>query len=163
MLLDLRELIGGAVSAVPFACEEPAEGLTDDLVSGVVHVKGKAENHAGFLSLNGTAVLDGVFRCARCCTEFHDTVSFALDYKLAERLEREDEEEFLLLEDGMLDLSEVVRSQLLTEMPYRFLCKEDCKGLCPVCGTNLNVKRCSCDTKEKDPRWSVLSSYFDET
>lgn len=162
MILDLRELIAGTVAALPFSADYPGEGLTDDLVSGSVHVQGAAENHAGFLSLTGNIRLTGVFRCARCCAEFPKLLDFPLESKLAESLANEDEEDFLLLEDGQLDLDEAVREQLLTEMPYRFLCREDCKGLCPKCGQNLNDRICSCDTRETDPRWTALKSFFEE-
>lgn len=162
MVLDLRELIGGSVKDVPFSYEDSAEELSDDLLSGSVHVEGRVENHAGYLTLSGSAVLAGVVRCGRCCKEFETRLVFPLEYKLAEELANEDEEEFLLLEDGRLELSETVRGQMLTEMPYRFLCKEDCKGLCPKCGCDLNVERCSCDTREIDPRWAALGSFFEE-
>ena len=162
MVLDLRELIGGSVSAVPFAYEQSANDLSDDLLSGSVKVEGVVENHAGYLTLSGMAVLEGIVRCGRCCKEFPCRLEFPLSYKLAEGLAGDDQEEFLLLEDGRLELSETVYGQLLTEMPYRFLCKESCLGLCPKCGCDLNVERCSCDTREIDPRWAALSSYFEE-
>ena len=162
MILDLRELIAGTVKAVPFEYDCPGEGLTEDLCSGSVHAEGRVENHAGYLVLNGEAVLSGVFRCARCCKEFEQDLRFPMEYKLAESLVGDDEEEeFLLLSDGMLDIAETVREQLLTEMPIRFLCRSNCKGLCPKCGCDLNVERCSCDTKEIDPRWAALAGYFD--
>ena len=162
MTLDLRELVVGVVSAVPFAYEESGAELSDDLVSAQVSVEGVAENHAGYLTLSGKASLSGIARCGRCCKEFPVHLEFLLSYKMAEGLANEDEEEFLLLEDGRLDLSDVVRSQIFTEMPFRFLCNEDCKGLCPKCGCDLNVERCSCDTREIDPRWAALGSYFEE-
>lgn len=162
MTLDLRELVVGVVKTVPFAYEESGAELSDDLVSAKVFVEGAAENHAGYLTLSGKASLQGIARCGRCCKEFPVSLEFLLSYKMAEGLANEDEEEFLLLEEGKLDLSEVVYSQILTEMPFRFLCKEDCKGLCPKCGCDLNVERCSCDTREIDPRWAALSSYFEE-
>lgn len=167
MVLDLRELIAGTVSAVPFADAQALEGadaqeLSDDLLSGSLRIEGRAENHAGYLQLKGEAVLEGVFRCARCCREFSRALRFPMDYSLAESLAGEDTEEFLLLEDGQLDLSDVVRSQLLLELPYRFLCKEDCKGLCPKCGCDRNERSCECDLREKDPRWAVLNEFFDE-
>lgn len=167
MVLDLRELIGGAVRAVPFAYEqalsgEEAKALSDDLHAGVLHAAGRAENHAGYLQLGGEITLDGTFRCARCCRTFSRVLRFPMEYRLAESLAGEDTEEFLLLEDGQLDLSDVVGTQLLLEMPYRFLCKEDCKGLCPKCGCDRNVTSCACDLREKDPRWAVLDGFFDE-
>lgn len=167
MVLDLRELIAGAVREVPFVFEQTPDGdearaLSDDLQSGALHACGKAENHAGYLQLNGEIVLEGVFRCARCCKTFSRTLRFPMAYALAESLAGEDMEEYLLLEDGQLDLSDVVRSQLLLELPYRFLCKEDCKGLCPKCGCDRNVTSCACDLREKDPRWAVLNDFFGE-
>ena len=162
MILDLRELVVGVVKSVPFAYDFSDAELSDDLVSATVHVEGRAENHAGFLSLQGEARLTGMARCGRCCKEFPCELTFPLSYKLAETLSGDDEEEFLLLEDGKLDLSEVVCDQIVMEMPYRFLCREDCKGLCPKCGQDLNVERCSCDTREIDPRWAALGSYFEE-
>ena len=167
MVLDLRELIGGTVGEVPFAFDYATEGaeakeLSDDLQSGVLHAAGKAENHAGYLQLNGEITLEGSFRCGRCCKTFSRTLHFPMSYPLAESLAGEDTEEYLLLEDGQLDLSDVVRSQLLLEMPYRFLCKEDCKGLCPKCGCDWNVASCQCDLRERDPRWAILNGFFDE-
>lgn len=167
MVLDLRELIAGAVREVPFVLEQAPDGaeakaFSDDLQSGVIHASGKVENHAGYLQLNGEIVLEGVFRCGRCCKTFSRTLRFPMAYQLAESLEGEDMEEYLLLDDGQLDLSDVVRSQLLLELPYRFLCKEDCKGLCPKCGCDWNVETCACDLREKDPRWAVLNGFFDE-
>ena len=162
MILDLRELIAGTVKTLPFVYDCSGEGLTDDLIDGSVHAEGRVENHAGYLVLNGEAVLSGVFRCARCCKEFEHALHFPMEYKLAEKLAGDDEEEFLLLKDGMLDVAETVREQLLTEMPIRFLCRSNCKGLCLKCGADLNVERCSCDTKEIDPRWAALAGYFDE-
>jgi uncharacterized protein len=57
--------------------------------------------------------------------------------------------ESLLLED-------VVREQVLLALPLRVICREDCKGLCPHCGKNLNVEQCHCAEPMEDPRWSAL-------
>lgn len=167
MVLDLRELVAGTVKILPFVYDDVldrsgAQEFSDDLLSGSLHVEGRAENHAGYLQLNGDVRLEGVFRCGRCCREFPRTLSFPMRYQLAESLAGEDTEEFLLLTDGQLDLSDVVRSQLLLELPYRFLCREDCKGLCPKCGCDWNVATCDCDLRERDPRWAVLDGFFEE-
>jgi uncharacterized protein len=50
----------------------------------------------------------------------------------------------------------VLREQVLLAVPLRAICREDCKGLCPQCGANLNEKRCSCAEPVEDPRWSGL-------
>ena len=58
-----------------------------------------------------------------------------------------------------LDLEPAVREQLLLALPPYPVCKDDCKGLCPVCGTNLNERECGCDRKVPDPRWAGLEKF----
>jgi uncharacterized protein len=60
------------------------------------------------------------------------------------------------LEDGRLDLKELVREQLLLNLPDQFFCREDCKGLCEICGVNRNIENCDCEADDVDPRWSAL-------
>src|ERR1700756_766704 len=60
-------------------------------------------------------------------------------------------------EDGGLALEDVVREQVFLSLPARSLCREDCKGICPRCGINLNSESCTCDRAPSDPRWSALS------
>jgi uncharacterized protein len=57
--------------------------------------------------------------------------------------------------EGLL-LEDVLREQVLLSVPLRALCREDCKGLCPVCGKNLNHEQCSCARDLPDPRWQAL-------
>jgi uncharacterized protein len=58
-----------------------------------------------------------------------------------------------------VDLDPVVREQLLLALPTYPVCRDSCKGLCPVCGTNLNDKECGCDRKVPDPRWAGLEKF----
>jgi len=57
--------------------------------------------------------------------------------------------------DGLL-LEDVLREQVLLALPLKVTCREDCKGLCPQCGKNLNQEQCSCSTEVDDPRWAAL-------
>jgi uncharacterized protein len=57
-----------------------------------------------------------------------------------------------------LDLKEVVREQILLNLPEQEFCGEDCKGLCQKCGTNLNLIDCKCEETEIDPRWAALKN-----
>ena len=104
--------------------------------------------------------------CGRCLAEFDQPLAIEI------------EEEFLpvvdiatgasmSLDDGqdtanlidmhhILDLTEVVRQDLWISLPASLLCAEDCRGLCPICGQNLNEGSCSCSPEEIDARWSVL-------
>jgi len=104
--------------------------------------------------------------CARCL----DPVAHALkgDFDLlfrplgadadsSERSITTPETEIGYYQDGGLALEDVVREQVFLSLPARSLCGEDCKGICPRCGKNLNSESCTCDTAPVDPRWSALS------
>jgi uncharacterized protein len=69
-----------------------------------------------------------------------------------------DEPDFSFYEGGIIDVDELVREQLLLALPSRFRCGEDCKGLCPHCGADLNKETCACEHEEIDPRWSALAA-----
>lgn len=57
--------------------------------------------------------------------------------------------------EGLL-LEDALREQVLLALPLKVICREDCKGLCPLCGSNLNAEQCSCAEPVEDPRWAAL-------
>ena len=63
--------------------------------------------------------------------------------------------------EGVL-LEDILREQLLLEVPIKVVCRDDCKGLCPLCGQNLNQGSCNCETHEQDPRWDALRGLRDK-
>ena len=71
----------------------------------------------------------------------------------------EDSDEFIVVEDRRLDVDALVNEDVYLSLPYRMLCQPDCKGLCPVCGADLNEGPCSCE-KPADPRWDALKDLF---
>lgn len=161
-MIDLKKLLDGSVPSVEFSVSLDDCDFVDESVSGLVSANGKITNHSGLVLLEGEIAPRLNVTCARCGREFSYSASFPLNAKITDRLENEDEDEFILLTDFAFDEIELVRSALILEMPSRFLCKEDCKGLCPVCGCDLNNEKCKCDTNDRDPRWDVLKDFFSE-
>ena len=106
------------------------------------------------------------FSCARCLEPVVDDVdkSFDLIYRPLGVDRRADEVAISEAEteigyyqgEGLL-LEDALREQVLLATPVRALCREDCKGLCPQCGRNLNVEQCNCEQHLSDPRWDALS------
>ena len=84
-----------------------------------------------------------------------------LEHVLLTHLDEEDTGEFIVVEGMRLDLTALVREDLLLALPAKFLCREDCKGLCPMCGKNLNDGSCSCK-KPIDPRLEALRQLLDQ-
>ena len=74
------------------------------------------------------------------------------------------DEEIETFSGDSIDLTSSVIRNILAVLPMKVVCRDDCKGLCPVCGQNLNIKDCGCDTTYIDPRFESLRSLlkFDE-
>jgi len=94
--------------------------------------------------------------CVRCLTSFQQglDIDFTELYAFARRSVTD--AELILPEDGHIDLGPLVREYMLLEIPISPLCRPDCKGLCPVCGENLNESPHSHGDEEVDPRLAVL-------
>ena len=95
--------------------------------------------------------------CTRCLDEFEREVRVPV----YERFVREPEKDADALGyDGLtVDVRSLVRDTLLIEEPVQVLCREDCQGLCPHCGTNLNKGSCDCSDTGIDPRWAALAAW----
>ncbi|MEJ7624347.1 MAG: DUF177 domain-containing protein [Pyrinomonadaceae bacterium] len=63
-----------------------------------------------------------------------------------------------IAESGRVDIADVMREQILLAVPEQILCRDDCKGLCPKCGADLNLIDCNCADGEVDPRWTALKN-----
>ncbi len=99
--------------------------------------------------------------CDRCCEVFTREYAYRFSHAIVRELaSSEDDGEFILVEDGRLDLDGLLREDILLELPGKFLCREDCAGLCPKCGKNLNEGPCGCSQREIDPRWEALKGFF---
>lgn len=74
---------------------------------------------------------------------------------------REDDDDTVPVADSAIELDGPAGELLFLGLPTRDLCREDCRGLCPKCGKNLNEGDCDCDRKEIDPRLAVLKKFLD--
>lgn len=119
------------------------------------------------LDIRGTVHGSGVATCSRCAGE----ASIELDLSLrligkerpADEAELVVDSEDLVYHDGYcLDLADAIRQILLVSVPMAPLCSEACRGLCPVCGTDLNTESCTCERKAKDPRWQALDELLEK-
>ena len=126
-----------------------------------VAVSGEVRNTAGILelTLNARSTLDAV--CDRCGKAFAQEKDVPFACMLAEELQNEENDEIVLLEDGMVDVGDLARTAFILDMDTKTLCSEDCKGLCPRCGADLNLGPCSCK-KETDPRLAVLAKLLEK-
>ena len=103
--------------------------------------------------------------CTRCLTGIEQALEFPFEasfvepeyFSDAKETElRESDLDVAVAEEGTIDLAELVREQILLNLPEQVFCREDCRGLCEKCGANRNLIDCNCKEKEIDPRWAAL-------
>lgn len=140
----------------------------DIRTQGPVAVDGKVTNTGEFLVFDGkaSAVLRAV--CDRCLADFEMSVSAPVEacFRKTSAASREagpEEDEIYTFQGDYIDLTGPVVESLALEIPIQVVCDEDCKGLCPVCGTNLNLEQCGCKVDNIDPRLVVLADLLKGT
>ncbi len=112
-------------------------------------ISGKLENQAGVLFLRYHVRCIPLAECARCLSSVQTTLEEDFEHVVVtETASEENDSEYLLASDAMLDLAEVVMTDIRLSLPSKTLCSPDCKGLCPVCGCNRNESECSCDSED---------------
>lgn len=118
----------------------------------------KNENEVFVLEAKGGTVAS--LRCDRCLAPVRKELCFEIEERFA-HTGRENEETETFSGD-QIDLADFVKRGVMEVLPMKVLCREDCKGLCPVCGKDLNEGDCECDTTYRDPRFESLRALFDD-
>ncbi|MEF2965271.1 DUF177 domain-containing protein [Paenibacillus sp. M1] len=149
--LDVSRVVKGRkdiAGAGPLQADLRAESAG----GGVVKVTGKL-----------TGKLD--MSCSRCLKPLSHEVDIVFDesFKQSDHPETEsqdDDEDIQFVAEDQVDLTPYIEEAYLLNLPYAALCKEDCKGLCPSCGTDRNERDCGCNTERIDPRLASLGDFF---
>lgn len=110
--------------------------------------------------------------CSRCLQPLHETLAIEFEEEFRTTVdvrsglpsqEPPDEEDFLIDEHHMLDLTEAIRQYREASAVMQPLCRPDCRGLCPRCGQDLNDGDCGCEAAPIDSRWSALANLLPNT
>ena len=162
MEISVKPLLRGEVRSVDFEYKIPLEYKENgyELVNNAT-VNGTIKDMGGYMQLDAECKTGYKTRCARCLKELDGSHSITFTRPVATKLEADDEEEEYLIvnENSAVNIDEAITEELYLSLPFRNLCKEDCKGLCIKCGCNKNETECSCVTKEIDPRWAALKNF----
>ena len=174
MKLDLKPLLAGGRS-LDFDYELPLDIDSEDpsgFFFGVsfpspMKVKGEITNTAGYMRMTLSMSVDYQAACARCLAPVSGCFSLDLEKTVASRdmlidLDEDRLDDYAVIDDGFLDMDEQLLDQLEMEFPMRFLCREDCRGLCHKCGHDLNLGDCGCDTRDFDPRLEPLRQLLEK-
>lgn len=109
-----------------------------------IKLKGLVSNIAGMVSLDYTAEFAVTHLCDRCLDEFNRDYTMSFSHILVRDGDSQDGGDDVFCPGCNLDVNELVISDFLAELPTKVLCRDDCLGLCPECGKNLNSGECGC-------------------
>lgn len=146
MLLDVRDALKNPGQSYPLVREltlEAMDVLDEQIRFDQVCLSGEFVGAGESVKISGTARAVVRAHCALCLSPLSQEIEAPVDEVFTKTLDPDNPDQYPL--DGYkIDPTPVVRDALLLELPLRFLCGEDCKGLCPVCGINRNTQRCTC-------------------
>ncbi len=124
------------------------------LVTGFIQQTGDAYR------VQGTVRCRKVFLCDRCLKPSVESQVHTFEEDYCTVGTHAEQEDVNYLDGDLVDITDLVRDTLLAGQPISNVCKPDCRGLCPVCGADLNLGQCSCEAAVSDPRLAVLKEFM---
>ncbi len=167
MMLHISDILAGSSVVKTFTVSPSFDTLK--LRQGCYPVSRKEEfvltvsKEEEVLRVQGETSLDLVMPCDRCLNDVNVHIPLRFDYSFKKDGtddETGDAEDIPFVEGGWLDVDRLVTDETVLALPTKILCKEDCKGLCSVCGANLNYGTCDCDRRVADPRMAAIRDIF---
>ena len=175
MAIDVRKILSGEMDKLAISHSfslTDGDFPFDTELDGVVFTKpaaviGEIVNMGGYITLDVTASVDYDAECARCLKPLSRRFETSFSRTLINRGDlvntaEEDADDYIEAVDGLLDIETVAAEQIMMEFPMKELCDENCKGLCPKCGRDLNAGDCGCVKKEIDPRLAILQKLLEK-
>jgi uncharacterized protein len=165
MKLDLKRIAHEPGASLPFDYQLDLTDLEwngERPVAEPIHVEGVVRNMAGAMLLEAQMTARLSLICDRCTKPFSKVKTVEYETLLASELENGESDDIVLLDrDEQLDLDELMGDVFLLELDTKNLCSDDCRGICPGCGVDLNVGQCRCK-KEIDPRLAKLAQLLEQ-
>lgn len=127
-----------------------------------VDVEGVAISENDVIVIEASIKTKLKLNCSRCLDTFIYPIDIDIEERFTKSKELQEDEELIFVEDDTLDIIQIVENCIISTLPIKRLCKEDCKGLCSQCGTNKNIKECQCDDFDVDIRLAKLRELFGE-
>jgi uncharacterized protein len=165
MFLDLTQI---RQPETPVVREYPAEAFANEdgyRVVEAVRLSATVHKDDTRFRVEGRLHTQLELDCSRCVEPLVVPVDTAFDLRFLPQTLADDREvdpdkdpSTTFYSDDRIDLGQIVREQCYLTLPMKPLCRPDCKGLCPMCGTNLNTERCDCDPRWVDPRLAGLQA-----
>ncbi len=169
MVIETEELERNPGKVLEFTFEESFgsfeyKGESVEFAEDVLVKGGAVRVKDGFM-VWGDIITTLRLHCSRCLSSFDFPLELEFEIEYRRGVEEAHSKERSLKEDDFrisyfsgenIDIEDDVKQFIILSIPMKPLCKEDCKGLCPICGKNLNEGECKCSREAEDPRWNAL-------
>lgn len=158
MKVDFSRLAGLQRGEDPFLLEAPMGEIlpqppADMTYPQPVVIKGILKKDEDGLSVVGEATVLVEGSCSLCLKPVQKEVSCPFEEQLTE-------DDTDIITGNTLDMTDIAAAALMTHLPMKLECSDDCKGLCPICGKDLNTGKCECNTTRIDPRFEQIRALF---
>lgn len=124
-----------------------------------VSIKGEFLFSGDMVNFHGKMKTRLGLTCYRCLEKFDYPLEIEVDEEFS-KLKNDNDDDIIIIDGGKIDFSQVIETNVILSLPMKKLCSEKCKGLCPICGTNLNHSNCNCKESDIDPRLAKLRDFF---
>ncbi len=155
-----KRLVGSKTFAYELTPDELDITDTDLKVTAPIRLEGVVENAGDVILLKADVKTEIERTCGRCLKVFTEPLAAQVVEKFYPAGAENIENDAFIYESDLLDITEPVRESLLLAVPLQSLCREDCRGLCPVCGADRNEGDCGCDATTVDPRLAALKQFI---
>lgn len=145
-LLKVLQALKNPGQIYPLSLEmelEPVEMFAEQIAFAPVRLEGSYLGAGEVVTLTGVLTSEAILHCARCLAEVRVPLRAEVDERFSRAADPNAPDQYLF-EGSEIDLTDCVRENLLLQIPMRVLCSPECKGLCPVCGSNRNLVSCTC-------------------
>ncbi|MCE5220437.1 MAG: DUF177 domain-containing protein [Clostridium sp.] len=164
MKVQISDIISGKDRSKNFnyTFEMPQFNFEGDIIKpiGSCEVIGVISSDSDILILSAKIEANLEMICSRCLDTFIYPIDIDIEERFTTNRSTEDGEAIVVMDD-VLDITEVVETSIISTLPIKRVCKDDCKGLCQECGCNLNYNACSCHKEDIDIRFEALKGLFD--
>lgn len=161
MQIDLRQIKNDIGAFVPFTYTMSIADVEPSAPESL-QISGEVRNRAGVMILSMTIESLLSLVCDRCLKPIKRRKEVFFEAAVADHVEGEEVDSIIVCENDLLELDDLVASSFILELDSKNLCREDCAGLCPTCGADLNESTCNCNVSNIDPRLEKLRELLGE-
>jgi uncharacterized protein len=164
MKVQISDIVSGKDRSkkIDYEFEIPTINFEGDEIKsiGSCEVVGTISAGKDILLVNAKIKANLEMVCSRCLDTFIYPIDIDIEERFTTNRNSEDDEAIVVMDD-VLDITEIVETSIISTLPIKRVCKNDCEGLCQECGCNLNHDSCSCQKEDVDIRFEALRGLFD--